>query len=398
MKPSKLQLMKNFAHLLVLYFSTVLALGAAAAPAPADQDHFDAETGYRMTRYRAPTPDSVVGGTRINVDELDRLVRDENAILIDVMVAEGAGVDPKTGDWRLLKPRKSLPGSVWLADVGKGKPKPEIERYYKQNLRALTSNNKDHPIIIFCMADCWMSWNAVRRAASYGYSRVYWYPEGTDGWRDWGRPFVAASPRALTRVQLADARGSSTEKVTKTDAREAKPASPSQAEPVGLPQGEKTVTLISYDGKKQDIAKVNFKPGTTPGTVSFSVKLIDAPFKDEFLSMRPFRCLPDTKEMWCHLAYPYTNKREISAGDLQDLEYDLLFLYKPPKGYGIDAWNGLYFKLALQADGSLNGTVFETDMNVLAIPPDEGVLRPITYGALSEVEPDAHRFHTVEIR
>ena len=28
-----------------------------------------------------------------------------------------------------------------------------------------------------------MSWNAAKRALSWGYSNVAWYPDGTDGWR-----------------------------------------------------------------------------------------------------------------------------------------------------------------------------------------------------------------------
>ncbi len=40
-----------------------------------------------------------------------------------------------------------------------------------------------HPVLFFCLAECWMSWNAAKRALEYGYSNVFWYPEGTDGWR-----------------------------------------------------------------------------------------------------------------------------------------------------------------------------------------------------------------------
>ena len=42
-------------------------------------------------------------------------------------------------------------------------------------------------LLFFCLADCWMSWNAAKRAQEYGYTSVLWYPEGTDGWRfeDW---------------------------------------------------------------------------------------------------------------------------------------------------------------------------------------------------------------------
>lgn len=370
---------------LVRFFAVCLTVGlsfaAVAAPAPAQNPHFDSDSGMRISRYRAPTPDSVAGGTRIEIDELDRLVKEEDAILVDVMVAEGAGPDPKTGVWHLFKPRKSLPGAHWLANVGKGTLAPALEHYFKTNLDALTGGNKDRPIIIFCMADCWMSWNAVRRAAAWGYSNIYWYPDGTDGWRDWDRTFVTAVPRPLTPKRVADA------KTTATDATTAH-----------LPTGDKTVTLIAEDGTRLQIATVTFKPIEGSEKVSFTVEMRDAPFQDEFLSMRPFRCIPDTKEMWCHLVYPYELKKMISKSDLQDLEYAFLFLFKPPKGYGIDAWNGLYFKLALQSNGDITGTLHETDMNVLAIPPDAGELRPITHGALTGVEPDAHRFHKIEIK
>jgi rhodanese-related sulfurtransferase len=27
-----------------------------------------------------------------------------------------------------------------------------------------------------------MSWNATKRAAGWGYTQLYWYRDGTDGW------------------------------------------------------------------------------------------------------------------------------------------------------------------------------------------------------------------------
>jgi rhodanese-related sulfurtransferase len=34
-----------------------------------------------------------------------------------------------------------------------------------------------------------MSWNAAKRATEeYGYTQVYWYPEGTTGWEAAGLP------------------------------------------------------------------------------------------------------------------------------------------------------------------------------------------------------------------
>ena len=39
-----------------------------------------------------------------------------------------------------------------------------------------------------------MSWNAAKRALTYGYNRVYWYPEGTDGWSGAGGRLEASEP------------------------------------------------------------------------------------------------------------------------------------------------------------------------------------------------------------
>jgi PQQ-dependent catabolism-associated CXXCW motif protein len=49
-------------------------------------------------------------------------------------------------------------------------------------------------IVTFCLADCWMSWNAARRLRSLGYANVWWLAEGTDGWRELGLPLVDTVP------------------------------------------------------------------------------------------------------------------------------------------------------------------------------------------------------------
>ena len=52
--------------------------------------------------------------------------------------------------------------------------------YFRQGLARATGGNNAALLVIYCQADCWMSWNAAKRALSYGYSNVAWYPEGTD--------------------------------------------------------------------------------------------------------------------------------------------------------------------------------------------------------------------------
>lgn len=175
-----------------------LALGVFSSSLLAGEaSEFDAVTGYRIARYRTPVPQEVPGGTRISAPDVGVLLENERAILIDVMGAEGAGPDPATGVWRLSKPRQNIPKSVWLADVGQGTLTAERDRYFRDNLHRLTAGDTARALIIYCQADCWMSWNAVRRAASYGYTKIYWFAEGTDGWRDWDGAFEAATPVPL---------------------------------------------------------------------------------------------------------------------------------------------------------------------------------------------------------
>ena len=55
-----------------------------------------------------------------------------------------------------------------------------------------TAGDKAAPVVIFCKADCWMSWNAAKRAVAQGYTGVNWYPEGVDGWVMAGGDLVVA--------------------------------------------------------------------------------------------------------------------------------------------------------------------------------------------------------------
>jgi hypothetical protein len=71
-------------------------------------------------------------------------------------------------------------------------------------------------------------------------------------------------------------------------------------------------------------------------------------------------------------------------------------LFKPPNGFGIDAWNGLYFKMKLGDEGTIDGMLHEADFNVLAVPPDPTNVRPI--GALTPMTGTSHRFASVQIR
>ncbi len=182
---------KTIAWVLVLFAACTVPCAAA------DEAEFDTTTGFRIARYRSPVPDTVPGGRVISAADVADLVKNQNALLIDVMPSDGAGLDAVTGVWNMSKPRPDIPGSIWLPDVGKGQLSPAMDGYFRDTLAKLTGGNISRPVIVYCQADCWMSWNAVRRASGYGYTALYWFPEGSDGWRDWDGSFTEAQPVPL---------------------------------------------------------------------------------------------------------------------------------------------------------------------------------------------------------
>ncbi len=88
------------------------------------------------------------------------------------------------GAWLVSSPRKNIPGSVWLPNVGKQELKPVVKLYFDTNLVDLTSGDKSKSLVFYCIEDCWMAWNAAKRAREWGYSDVMWFREGVDGWKD----------------------------------------------------------------------------------------------------------------------------------------------------------------------------------------------------------------------
>ncbi len=153
--------------------------------------------------------------------------------------------------------------------------------------------------------------------------------------------------------------------------------------------GSKTITLTGKNNESLEIGMIHFKKEN--GKVTYEIDFKEEEFSDEFLSMRPFKCIHKSGQMLCHLTYPYKKQGHISEQDLVDLEYDLLFLHKDASEYGINPWNGLYYELKLGTNG-LEGKLKEVDLNVLAAPPDEGVLRPITSDMLYDADPAHHLF------
>ena len=154
-----------------------------------------AEPGdYRLDDYRAAVPATLAGARVLTTAQAEAIWRTKSGVFIDVLPRPPKPKNlPEGTVWR-DKPRLDIPGSIWLPDTGYGRLAPATEAYFKRGIARATEGNRDTLIVIYCLSDCWMSWNAARRVLSYGYPNVAWYPQGTDGWDHEQLPLVEAQP------------------------------------------------------------------------------------------------------------------------------------------------------------------------------------------------------------
>lgn len=149
--------------------------------------------GYRTEDYRAEVPATLSGATVIGPAEAHALWQ-KGAAFVDVLPRPPKPANLPAGTvWRDT-PRDSIPGALWLPNVGYGEIPEATATYFRRGLLAATKDDRDAPVVIFCLAECWMSWNAAKRAIEWGYGHVHWMPEGTDGWALAGHPLERVTP------------------------------------------------------------------------------------------------------------------------------------------------------------------------------------------------------------
>jgi PQQ-dependent catabolism-associated CXXCW motif protein len=163
-----------------------LAVGAGVVAEP---------QGYWEGNVDAPTPATLQGGSVIHIEGVEALLRQGHAVVIDVSNTPRRPAELAPGAPWLPVPHRAIPDALWLPGVGVAAPTQQVDDFYRDRLQRATAGNVEAPLIVYCHANCWLSWNAAKRAIGYGYRRVFWFPEGIEGWTAAGRQTQVAAPQ-----------------------------------------------------------------------------------------------------------------------------------------------------------------------------------------------------------
>lgn len=172
-----------------LFLSVLLATAAGADTVPEP-------VGYRGEPYRAPVPATLSGAQVIDAAQAVAL-HAQGAAFLDVMPRKIRPQGLAEGTIWNEPPHQTIPGAVWLWNTGYDRLAAAEEARLRDGLTRARQHDADRPVVIFCRADCWMSWNASKRALEWGLGPVIWFPGGTEGWLlAGGAPLVTAEPVA----------------------------------------------------------------------------------------------------------------------------------------------------------------------------------------------------------
>ena len=173
----------------------------AEVPASVAPGHVPEPKGLYQGAMHGYTPNTINGGTVVDTAQLAKLIEAKHPLLIDV--AERDRKPPSMDkDMIWLPNHRSISGAVFLQGGGKGETDPAYAAAFKSTVASLTAGDKTRPIVTFCHPDCWGSWNAAKRLIGDGYTQVYWYPEGTEGWEQAGKETRVVKPSASWIVSM----------------------------------------------------------------------------------------------------------------------------------------------------------------------------------------------------
>jgi len=143
-----------------------------------------------MQDFRTPVPATLRGARVLSEEEAADIWNKNGGIFIDVYPQAPKPPNLPAGTFWREPAHRSIEGAQWLPNVGYGALSLAMDEYFRQRLERLSKGKRDAALIFFCLKDCWMSWNAAKRALEYGYTNVMWFRDGTDGWQQLGYPLA----------------------------------------------------------------------------------------------------------------------------------------------------------------------------------------------------------------
>ena len=118
----------------ILAACVLAATAALAEPEPAD---------YRKDDYRAPVPDTLAGATVISSETAFALWKTGQVAFVDVLPRAPKPADLPEGTIWHEKPRISIPGAIWLPNVGYGQLADVMHAYFRAGLDKATGGDPD---------------------------------------------------------------------------------------------------------------------------------------------------------------------------------------------------------------------------------------------------------------
>ena len=170
----------------------------AGFAAPKSNTTVPEPSGYWTGPVNSAVPATLSGGTVIHTaHQLRTLLRQGGVVLVDVSNAPRRPEKLAPGAPWMPVPHRTIPGSLWMPGVGLGEVPVSVDDFFRQRLEAAIDNHLARPVVVYCHRRCWLSWNAAKRAISYGYRNIYWYRDGIEGWK------AAHYPTAVIEPELA---------------------------------------------------------------------------------------------------------------------------------------------------------------------------------------------------
>ncbi len=171
-------------------YTGMLALIAMLASGWGQASELFTADGYRATHYRSPTPLSHDFAVTLTPEQLQQLLQEQPAAAL---------IDAYNNPWlhghfSMQKEHHNLPGTYWLANCGQGQLDADWQAYCQHWLQDISKGDKNAPLVMYCRADCWLGWNAARRAHEWGYTQLYWLRDGIEGWVEAGQTLERSQP------------------------------------------------------------------------------------------------------------------------------------------------------------------------------------------------------------